>query len=220
MGKSRLVGKFQKEKKWKRVGAGKKIRFQEKRHQKSGKNDICVIGNGHVEEKACSPSSLRHIVRAWIFLLLVITIIVRCQVVVTIITIITSLGKIDLGARKNVVGWPSILDTLFDSHLFLWTHESKHVREFGFLYSRYCITHQVVLKKKTQHQTFGGNSIAFLSVWFVAPVYCRHGFVRLERICKLEQYVMHNCLQVCSDCFRTLISQPLPFFLCFHNNRS
>lgn len=130
------------------------------------------------------------------------------------------LGKIDLGARKNVVGWPSILDTLFDSHLFLWTHESKHVREFGFLYSRYCITHQVVLKKKTQHQTFGGNSIAFLSVWFVAPVYCRHGFVRLERICKLEQYVMHNCLQVCSDCFRTLISQPLPFFLCFHNNRS
>jgi energy-coupling factor transporter transmembrane protein EcfT len=116
MGKSRLVGKFEKEKK----------------HQKSGKNDICVLGNWHVEEKACSPSSLRHIVRAWIFLLLIITIIVRCQVVVVIIiTIITLLGKkIDLGARKNVVGWPSILDILL---IVIYFCEPMRVNMYGNL---------------------------------------------------------------------------------------
>jgi hypothetical protein len=125
------------------------------------------------------------------------------------------LGGIELGARKNVMGWLWILDTLL-----IVTHESEHEWEFGFLYSGNCTTHQVVLRKKTQHQTFGRNSIAFLSVCFVAPVYCRQCFVRLERSCELEQHVMHNSLQVCSDCFRTLISQALPFFLYFHNSRS
>jgi hypothetical protein len=63
-----------------------------------------VIPNRQVEKKSCSPSSLRHIVS--LNLPSPPHHHHHCQivVVVVVIIIITLLGKIELGARKNVGG--------------------------------------------------------------------------------------------------------------------